>query len=121
MRVEAHPLQTRPVARPTNEELIVPPKESGDRSIQPQEQLNEKNEKTISVLSVNQANVKANFAAPVFKCINPESATKVEREFNEASWCIMKEKGVLPVRRVCFQGEPKQIDQGFSPWFCCLF
>jgi len=83
----------------TNEELNTSPEESGDGSIQPQQQRKEKNERTISVSSIKQANIAANSAAPVFKCTNPKNATKVERKFNEASWCILKEKGVPLVHR----------------------
>ena len=84
----------------TNKELNVPPKKSGDGSILPQ-QRKEKNDRTILISSVKQANVAANPAAPVFmcipkshhkdkelpfcKCTNPKSATKVERKFNKAS------------------------------------
>jgi len=84
----------------TNEELNVSPEESSDGSIPPQQQWKEKNEKTISVSSVKQANVTANSVAPVFKCINPQSATKVERKLNEASWCVLKDQGVLPVHKM---------------------
>jgi len=85
----------------TNKELNVPPEESGDGCIQPQQQRKEGNERTISVSSVKQANVAANPAAPVFmyipkshrkdeespfcECINPKSATKVKCKFKETS------------------------------------
>ena len=60
-----------------NEELNVPSEESGDGSIQPQQQWKEKNDRTISVSSVEQANVAVNSAVLVFKCTNPKSATNV--------------------------------------------
>ena len=81
-----------------NEEQNAPYEESGGDSIQPQ-QRKEKNEMTIPVSSVKQENVAANSVAPIFKCTNPKSATKVERKFNEASCCVLKEKGVLPVHK----------------------
>ena len=78
-------------------------------------QRKEKNERTILVSFVKQANVAANPAAPVFiyipksrrkdeeplfyECTNPKSTTKIEHKFNEASWRILKGKGVLPVHR----------------------
>ena len=54
---------------------------------------------TIPVSSVKQANITVNSVALVFKCTNPKSATKVGRKFNEASYRVLKEKGVLPVHR----------------------
>jgi len=99
----------------TDEEPNVPPEESGDGSIQPQQQRKEEKEGTISVSSIKHVNVAGNPVAPVFrytpkscrhngespfaKCTNPKSATKVERKFNEASRCILKEKGVPPGHR----------------------
>ena len=84
-----------------NEELNVPFEESGDGSIQPQQQWKEKNKRTISISSVKQANVAANSAtlffmyilkshhkdeqSPLCESANPKSAAKVERKFNEAS------------------------------------
>ena len=96
----------------TNEELNVPPEESGDGSIQPQ-QWKEKNEMTIPVSSVTQANVVANSVAPGFKCTNPKSATKVERKLNEASCCVLKEEGVLPVHRA----NPSKLTKASLPSF----
>ena len=97
----------------TNEEPNVPSKESGDGSIQLQQQWKEKNDRTISVSSAKQANVAANSVAPVFKCTNPKSATKVERKFNEASWCVLKEKGVPPAHRA----NPSELTKVSLPGF----
>jgi len=36
--------------------------------------------------------------SPFCEYTNP--ATKVERKFNKASWCVLKAKGMLPVHRV---------------------
>jgi len=101
----------------TNEELNVPTEESSDGSIQPQQQQKEKNEKTILVSSVKQANVATNSTAPVFKCINPKSATKVKREFTEASWCVLKDNGVPPVHRA----NPSKLTNVSLPDFVASF
>jgi len=99
----------------TNEKLSVPPEESDDGSIQPQQLWKEENERTISVSSAKKANVATNPAMPVLRYIpksrhkngespfaeftNPKGSTKAERKFDEASWHIPKENGVISVHR----------------------
>ena len=89
--------------------------ESGDGSIKPQQLRNEENQRTISVSSVKQVKVTANPAAPVLRyipksrrkngespfaeCTNLNGSIKVESKFDEASWYILKEMGVLSVHK----------------------
>jgi len=81
------------------------------------------------VIAIRQANVMENPVVPVFRyihkfgkkddeslfseCTNPKSTIKVERKFNEASWHVLKEKGVLPAHK----GNPSKLTNVPFPGF----
>ena len=98
-----------------NEELSVPPEENGDGNIKPQ--LRKKREWEDNFSPIGQAaNVVTNPAvsviryipksrrkdgeSPFAECTNPKGSTKVERKFDDASWHILKEKGVISIHKV---------------------